>query len=217
MNSEDCALRLRLRITAYYGLLDICDPKTGETVVVSTAAGAVGSVVGQIAKIKGARTVGITSTPEKVALCLDEFGFDAAISYREDDVAARLAATCPDGVDCYFDNTSGPISDAVLANLALGARITICGTAAYADWNPIPSGPRLNRQILVARARMQGFLVLDHKSRFAEAVAQLTEWVIESKIRHSEHILEGVEAAPDSIAMLYRGENAGKLLVKPQR
>ncbi len=201
-------------VTAYFGLLDICDPQQGETVVVSTAAGAVGSVVGQIAKIRGCRTVGITSTQEKADQCLSDFGYDAAIRYRDEDVAEAIRRTCSDGVNCYFDNTCGAISDAVMTHLALGARITICGTASLTDWNPIPEGPRIHRQMIVARARMQGFLVLDYKDRYGEAIEQLAEWVREGKLSYREHILDGIEQAPGSIAMLYRGENTGKLLVR---
>jgi len=201
-------------VTAYFGLLDICAPRPGETVVVSTAAGAVGSAVGQIAKIHGARTVGITGSAEKQALCCSEFGYDAAINYRKGDQAAALKAACPDGVDCYFDNTCGPVSDTVMAQLAIGARITICGTAALTDWSPIPQGPRVNRQLLVARARMQGFLAFDHKARFPQAIAQLADWVRTGKLRYAEHILEGAEAAPGAIAILYEGRNTGKLLIR---
>lgn len=201
-------------VTAYYGLLDICDPKPGETVVVSTAAGAVGSAVGQIAGIRGARTVGITSSAQKAALCRDQFGYDAVVNYRQDDVAAAIKSACPEGVNCYFDNTCGPISDAVMTNLALGARITICGTASLTDWDPIPVGPRVHRQLLVARARMQGFLVLDYKPRFGEAIAVLADWVREGKLSHNEHVLDGAAAAPGAINMLYEGRNTGKLLVR---
>lgn len=201
-------------VTAYYGLLDACNPQPGDTVVVSTAAGAVGSAVGQIAKLKGCRTVGITSSAEKIALCKDQFGYDEVINYREEDVTEAIKATCPDGVNCYFDNTCGPISDSVMTNLALGARITICGTAALTDWAPIPQGPRVHRQLMVARARMQGFLVLDYKARFGEAIAVLADWVREGKLVHNEHILEGADAAPEAINMLYNGKNMGKLLVK---
>ena len=200
-------------VTAYFGLLDVCNPQPGETVVVSTAAGAVGSAVGQIAKIKGARTVGITSSAEKMAQCRDEFGYDAAINYREDDVSAEVKAACPDGVNCYFDNTCGPISDAVFENLALGARITICGTASLTNWSPIPLGPRVHRQMLVARARMQGFLAFDYKDRFGEAQAELARWIGEGRLTYREHILEGADAARGAIAMLYAGENSGKLLI----
>lgn len=201
-------------ITAFYGLLDICDPQRDEAVVVSTAAGAVGSVVGQIAKIKGAKTVGITSSAEKVRLCVEKFRFDAAISYKTEDVGQRVREIMPEGVDCYFDNTCGPISDAVMTNLAKGARITICGTASLVDWDPIPQGPRVHRQMIVARARMQGFLVLDHKPRFAAAIEQLAEWVRQGKIEHNEHVLDGIESAPESIKMLYESRNTGKLVVK---
>ena len=201
-------------VTAYFGLLDVCDPQPGETVVVSTAAGAVGSAVGQIAKIRGCRTVGITSSPQKMALCREAFGYDAVINYREDDVAEALASAAPDGVDCYFDNTAGPISDAVMTRLAHGARITICGTAAHTDWDPIPVGPRVNRQMLVARATMKGFLVLDYKDRYGEAISQLAAWIREGKLKDREHILEGAEAARGAIEMLYQGRNTGKLLVR---
>ncbi|MEO1613860.1 MAG: NADP-dependent oxidoreductase, partial [Pseudomonadota bacterium] len=201
-------------VTAYFGLLEACAVKAGDTVVVSTAAGAVGSAVGQIAKIKGARTVGITSSAEKMALCRDRFGYDAMINYREEDVAEALGRHCPDGVDCYFDNTCGPISDAVMTRLALGARITICGTASLTDWDPIPVGPRLHRQLMVARARMQGFLVLDYRERYGEAIAELAGWIRSGELSYEEHILDGAEAAPGAIEMLYQGRNTGKLLIK---
>ncbi len=201
-------------VTAYFGLLDICNPKPGDTVVVSTAAGAVGSTVGQIAKIKGARTVGITGSAEKAKLCRERFGYDEVIDYRRQDVAEALKAACPNGVNCYFDNTCGMISDAVMANLAKGARIAICGTAALTDWSPLPDGPRVHRQLLVARARMQGFLVLDYKAQYEEAIVQLTDWVREGELAYNEHILEGAAAAPDAISMLYESRNTGKLLVR---
>ncbi|RFU12430.1 NADP-dependent oxidoreductase [Rhodobacteraceae bacterium W635] len=200
--------------TAYFGLLESCAAKAGDTVVVSTAAGAVGSAVGQIAKIIGCRTVGIAGGPVKTRQCLEDFGYDAAIDYKAQDVAEAIAAACPDGVDCYFDNTCGPISDAVMTKLAQGARITICGTAAITEWDPLPMGPRVHRQLLVARARMQGFLIFDHKDRLAEAYAALAGWLREGRIAVREHVLDGPEAALDAIGMLYRGENTGKLIVK---
>lgn len=200
-------------VTAYFGLLDICNPQPGETVVVSTAVGAVGSTVGQIAKIKGARTVGITSSAAKVALGRDRFGYDAMISYRDNDLSGAILRACPDGVNCYFDNTSGPISDAVMEHLATGARITVCGTASITDWSPLPVGPRVHRQLLVARARMQGFLVLDYKDRFAEAVAVLAGWVREGRLVYDEHVLDGPADAPGAIEMLYSGQNLGKLII----
>ena len=202
-------------LTAYFGLLDLCTPQAGETVVVSTAAGSVGSCAGQIAKLKGCRTVGIAGGPDKVRQCLEEFGYDHAIDYKNSaDIGAELAAACPSGIDVYFDNTCGPISDAVFRHLALGARITVCGTASIQEWDPLPTGPRIHRQLLVARAQMTGFLVHDFKDRFAEAVAQLTDWIGEGKIVSREHVLDGMEQAPGALQMLYRGENQGKLVIK---
>lgn len=199
--------------TAYFGLRESCAAQAGDTVVVSTAAGAVGSAVGQIARIMGCRTVGIAGGPEKVRQCMSDFGYDAAIDYKSEDIDAALARHCPDGVDCYFDNTCGPISDAVMGQLARGARITICGTAALTDWDPIPHGPRVHRQLLVARARMQGFLILDYTDRLAEARTALAAWLRAGQMTAREHVLSGPEEAPGAIAMLYRGENTGKLIL----
>ena len=204
-------------ITAYFGLLEIGQPKAGETVVVSTAAGAVGSCVGQIAKIRDCRTVGITGGPEKVRICRDEFGFDAAIDYKAGGLEAALAKACPGGVDVYYDNTAGIISDEVLKHLNTGARVVICGTASIANWEPIPMGPRVERHLLVKRARMQGFIVLDYTGRYAEALKDLTPWVRQGLIRYREDILEGIEQAPGAIAGLYRGENFGKRLIRIAR
>lgn len=202
-------------LTAYFGLLDTCNPQAGETVVVSTAAGAVGSCVGQIAKIKGCRTVGIAGGPDKVARCLNEFGYDAAIDYQNtNDLGGELSAACPDGVNVYFDNTCGPISDAVFERLALHARITVCGTASLQEWDPIPMGPRVHRQLLVARARMTGFLIHDYKARIGEAVARLSAWIDSGDLVSREHVLDGIDHAPGAIRMLYRGENTGKLIIK---
>jgi len=201
-------------ITAYFGLLEAGRPQPGETVVVSTAAGAVGSAVGQIARIKGCRTVGITSSDAKMALCRDAFGYDVALSYRTGDLDAALADACPDGVDIYFDNTAGAISDAVYRHLAVGARCVICGTAAISSWDPWPDGPRLERHILVKRATLQGFLLFDYMARFGEARAQLGEWLAEGRLAHREEILDGLEQAPGAIARLYAGENLGKLLIR---
>lgn len=199
--------------TAYFGLLDVCAAKAGDTVVVSTAAGAVGSVVGQIARAKGCRTVGIAGGVEKTRQCIREFGYDAAIDYKAEDVSAAIAAHCPEGVDCYFDNVCGPISDAVMTRLAQGARIAICGTASITEWNPLPVGPRVHRQLLVARARMQGFLIFDYRDRLPEAREALAGWLRAGQVKVREHILDGPERAPGAIGMLYRGENTGKLIV----
>lgn len=200
--------------TAYFGLLDIARPERGETVVVSTAAGAVGSCVGQIAKIKGCRTVGIAGGAAKTRLCTEEFGYDAAIDYKAGGLDRALAEACPQGLDVYFDNTAGAISDAVMKQLRPGARIIVCGTASIASWDPPPTGPRVERHLLVKRARMQGLLVLDYADRYPEALAALTEWVRAGKIRYREEMLEGLEQAPDSIAGLYRGENLGRRIIR---
>ena len=201
-------------VTAYFGLLEVGQPVRGETVVVSTAAGSVGSCVGQIAKTLGCRAVGIAGGMEKARLCREEFGFDAAIDYKSGNLEAALASACRDGVDVYFDNTAGRISDAVLKRLNIGARIIICGTASIANWNPIPQGPRVERHLLVKRARMQGFVVFDFAERYAEARDKLARWVKDGTIRYREDILDGIENAPGAIAGLYRGDNVGKRLIR---
>lgn len=201
-------------LTAYFGLLDIGQPKAGENVVVSTAAGAVGSCVGQIANIKGCRTVGIAGGPDKVRICREEFRYDSAVDYKADDFESAVDAACPGGVDVYFDNTAGRISDAVMGRLSVGARVVICGTASIANWDPIPLGPRVERHLIVKRARMQGFLILDYAGRYPEALRELETWVRSGQIRYREDILDGIEQAPGSIAGLYRGENMGKRLIR---
>jgi NADPH-dependent curcumin reductase CurA len=201
-------------ITAYFGLLDQGTPRPGDTVVVSTAAGAVGSAVGQIAKLSGCRTVGITGGPVKMKLCCEEFGFDTAIDFKAGDVGRALATAAPNGVNIYFDNTSGAISDAVYAQLAQGARIVICGTASVASWDPPPMGPRIERHILVKRAKMSGLLIFDYAHRYEDAVARLAQWVRGGKLRYREDIADGIEHCPDAIASLYRGENLGKKLIR---
>lgn len=199
--------------TAYFGTREVCAARSGDTVVVSAAAGAVGSVAGQIAGLMGCRTVGIAGGADKAALCREAFGFDAAIDYKGQDVAGELARLCPGGIDCYFDNVCGPISDAVMGHLAQGARIAICGTAAITEWEPLPPGPRVHRQLLVARARMRGFVIFDYRDRFGEARDWLARHLREGSLRVREHVLQGAESAPAAIAMLYRGENAGKLII----
>jgi NADPH-dependent curcumin reductase CurA len=149
-----------------------------------------------------------------VRLCREAFGFDAAIDYKAGGLDAALAAACPQGVDVYFDNTAGAISDTVYRSLSVGARVVICGTASIASWDPPPQGPRIERHLLVRRARMQGFVVLDFKARYPEAVGALAQWVRAGRIRYREDILEGIEQAPGSIAGLYRGENLGKRLIR---
>lgn len=202
-------------LAAYFGLLDVCAPVGGETVVVSTAAGAVGSAVGQIAKIKGCRTVGITGGTRKVQLCVEEFGYDAAFDYKAvADLDVALRDSCPKGIDVYFDNTSGAIHDAVLRQINLHARIAICGTASYASWDPWNEGPRPERHLLVKRAKMQGFLTTDYAGRYEEAIRDLVGWIRAGRLKYREDILEGMEAAPASINTLYSGANTGKLVIR---
>jgi NADPH-dependent curcumin reductase CurA len=201
-------------VTALIGLDVIGEPKPGDMVLVSTAAGAVGSAVGQIAKLRGCRAVGIAGGPEKAAACRDVFGYDAAIDYRAPGLGGAIEAACPKGVDVYFDNTSGAVSDAVYPRLAVGARIVICGTASISSWNPWPTGPRTERYLLVKRARAQGFVVFDYVDRWEASVATLADWVRARKLRHEEDILDGMETCPDALAGLYRGENRGKRLIR---
>ena len=201
--------------TAYFGLLDIGQPKAGETVLVSTAAGAVGSAAGQIAKIKGCRTVGIAGGPEKTGICTDEFGFDAAIDYKAvDDLDAAVREACPDGVDVYYDNVGGPILDAVLGQVNLHGRVAICGTAATDSWVPQPTGLRPERNLLVNRIKMQGFLLFDYAPRFAEAHADLSQWLADGLLNYREDIAEGLENAPDALTGLYEGRNKGRQLIR---
>jgi NADPH-dependent curcumin reductase len=204
-------------VTAYFGLLEVGQPRPGDSVVVSTAAGSVGSAVGQIAKLSGCRTVGLTGGLVKAEICKRDFGFDAAIDYKAGNVAAALTAACPRGVDVYFDNTAGAISDAVLAQLAVGARVVICGTASVASWDPPPQGPRVERHLLVKRARMSGFLAFDFQHRYEEAIARLAKWVRDGRLRYREDIADGIEHCPGAIAELYRGENLGKRLIRLHR
>jgi NADPH-dependent curcumin reductase CurA len=202
-------------MTAYFGTLEVLHPKAGDTVVVSTAAGGVGSAAGQIAKIKGARVVGVAGGPEKVRQCIEEFGYDAAIDYKHTrDFDAALEQQCPNGIDAFFDNTSGAIHDAVLRRINLHARIAICGTASYASWDPWNDGPRPERHLLVKRATMRGFLTTDFAARYEEAAAALAGWIREGKLKYREDVLQGIESAPGSIEKLYSGENRGKLIIR---
>ena len=199
--------------TAHVGLLEVGQAKSGDTVVVSAAAGAVGMLVGQIARLKGCHTVGITGSEAKVRDCLETFGYDAAINYKKEDVAAALRAACPDGVDVYFDNTAGPVSDAVMERLRTFARIVVCGTMAIASAPP-PQGPRYNRALLVARARMEGFMVFDHIGKLEAAAKELAQWAREGRIKVKEDWAEGLEAPVPHFLRLLAGDNAGKALVR---
>jgi NADPH-dependent curcumin reductase CurA len=200
-------------LTAYFGLFEVGDLRDGETVVVSGAAGAVGSVAGQIAKVKGCRVVGIAGGPEKCALLTDELGFDAAVDYRSEDVMRALRRHCPDGIDVYFDNVGGEILDAALVNLAMHARVVICG--AISQYNSAPRGPQNYMMLLVRRARMQGFLVFDYPDKMSAALTELGGWVADGMVKVKEHVVRGsIDDFPDTLQMLIRGENVGKLVLE---
>ena len=200
-------------MTAYFGLLDIGRPQEGDTVVVSAAAGAVGAVTGQIAKLKGCRVVGIAGGPAKCAYVVDELGFDAAIDYKAENVRARLAAECPGKINVYFDNVGGEILDAALALLAMRARVVLCG--AISQYNEsTPSGPANYLSLLVNRASMTGFIVFDFADRYPEAIEEISTWLRDGKIKAREDIVEGLEIFPDALLKLYSGENHGKLVLK---
>jgi NADPH-dependent curcumin reductase CurA len=201
-------------MTAYFGLLDTGQPKPGETVVVSAAAGAVGSVVGQIAKIQNCRAVGIAGGAEKCRYIVDDLGFDAAIDYKSEDVRAALHKHCPDGINVYFDNVGGTILEAALANLARGARIVICGAISQYNNTAPMTGPRNYMSLLVNRASMKGMLAFDYADRFAQAGAQMATWIAAGKLKSREHIVEGLAAFPETLLKLFTGENEGKLMLK---
>jgi NADPH-dependent curcumin reductase CurA len=204
-------------LSAYFGLLDVCDPKPGETVVVSGAAGAVGSVVGQIAKIKGCHTVGVAGGDDKVEWIKRECGFDAAFNYKTaTDYAATLRDLCPKGIDVYFDNVGGPLSDAVLPQINVGARISMCGQISQYNNSKPEMGPRLLSMLIVARAKMQGFLVTDYAARFGPALSVLTGWYRSGQIKNREDIVEGFANLPKAFLGLLKGENIGKRLVKAE-
>ncbi len=200
--------------TAYFGLIDITHPRAGETLVVSAAAGAVGSLVGQIGKILGCRVIGIAGTDDKCAWITNDLGFDAAINYRTEKVAYRLRDLCPDGINIYFDNVGGDILDAVLSQIAQGARISLCGLISqYNDAVP-PPGPRYLGNLLIKRGRMEGFIVLDYAARFPEAMQALAKWYLEGRLKYRVDVVDGLTNAPEALNRLFDGGNTGKLLVK---
>ncbi len=201
-------------MTAYFGLLDVGRIVEGDTVVISGAAGATGSTVGQIAQVKGAgRVIGIAGSAEKCAWLVDELGFDAAVNYKSDDVAGRLRELCPDGIDLYFDNVGGELLDICLARLALRGRVVLCGAiSSYNDPNPV--GPRNYRNLIVRRGRMEGFIILDYFDRFPAAQAEMAGWVAEGKVKFATHIVDGLENAPSALNLLFTGGNTGKVIVR---
>ena len=201
-------------MTAYFGLLDVGKPQPGQTVVVSGAAGAVGMVVGQIAKIKGCRAVGIAGGREKCEYLVRELGFDAAIDYKSDDVKRTLRQHCPQGVDVYFDNVGGEILDTVLTQLARNARIVICGAISQYNSTTGVRGPANYMSLLVNRASMTGMLVFDYASRYPEAMREMAGWLAAGKLKTREDIVAGLETFPETLLKLFKGENFGKLVLK---
>lgn len=201
-------------LTAYFGMLDIGQPREGETVVVSTAAGAVGSIAGQLAKIKGSRTVGLAGTDAKCAWCVEELGYDACINYKDADWKKQLAAACPNGVDVYFDNVGGEMLNTVLGMNKFHSRFAICGAISQYNNTEAAPGPSNYIRLLTKSSRMEGFIVLDFADRFMEGIMQLGQWLMEGKIRHREEVIEGLENAPRAIHKLFEGSNTGKLIVK---
>jgi NADPH-dependent curcumin reductase CurA len=201
-------------LTAYFGLLDIGQPKEGETVVVSGAAGAVGMTVCQIAKIKGCRTVGIAGSDEKNQYLHDKLGVDAVINYKTADIRQALKEASPKGIDVYFDNVGGEISDAVLPLLNRGARIIICGQISFYCLDKPDVGPRPQPYLLVNRALMKGFIITDYAARFSEGVTQLAQWLAAGKLKYAETIAEGFENTPQAFIGLFTGDNLGKQIVK---
>ena len=200
--------------TAYFGMHEIGAPKPGDTVVVSGAAGAVGSIAGQIAKIAGARVIGIAGSAEKCRWLIERAGFDAAINYKREEVGAALSALAPNGIDVYYDNVGGEILDLALARLANFARIVLCGGISRSlQTGPIP-GPANYFNLVFRRATMRGFIVLDYEPRYAEAAAALAQWVSQGRINYAEHMIEGFDNLPEALAGIFRGENIGKQIVR---
>jgi NADPH:quinone reductase len=202
-------------LTAYFGLLDICRPQPGETVVISAAAGAVGSLVGQIARIRRCRAVGIAGSNEKIRFVTSDMGFEAGFNYKEtSDYQARLRELCPNGVDIYFDNVGGPLTDAVMGLLNTRARVAVCGQISQYNSREPQLGPRWLGQLVIKQAKVEGFLVHQFSDRFEEGLRQLSTWLREKKIRYREDIVEGLENTPKAFIAMLEGRNIGKQLVK---
>ena len=200
-------------MTAYFGLLDVGQAQPGETVVVSAAAGAVGSIAGQIAKIKGCRVIGIAGGAEKCLYLVNELGFDAAIDYKSETIRKALENHCPTGIDVYFDNVGGDILDDALTLLARKARVVICGAISQYDNGEPGRGPKNYMHLLLRRARMEGFIVLDYLERYHEGAAQIQRWIANGELKTREEIVDGLEAFPAALLRLFKGENNGKLCI----
>jgi NADPH:quinone reductase len=202
-------------MTAYFGFLDICKPQPGETVLVSGAAGAVGSLVGQIAKIKGCHVVGIAGTDDKVEWMTKELGFDAAFNYKStSDYGAKLKELCPKGIDCYFDNVGGAITDAVLQQMNVYGRVSICGQISQYNLEKPEFGPRILGLLLVKQLKVEGFIVFRWMNRYPEGIAQMAQWLGEGKLKHREEVVNGFENTVKAFIGMLKGDNTGKMLVK---
>lgn len=201
-------------MTAYFALLEVGQPKAGDTVVISGAAGAVGSIVGQIAKLKGCHVVGIAGGAQKCQYLKDELGFDGVIDYKAEDVLAGLKRECPKGVDVYFDNVGGEILDAVLTRINFRARIVICGAISQYNNKEAVKGPANYLALLVNRARMEGFVVTDHAKEYGKAAQEMAGWLASGKVKSKEDVVEGLETFPEALLKLFSGENFGKLVLK---
>jgi len=201
-------------MTAYFGILDTGQPKEGETVLVSGAAGAVGSVVGQIAKIKGCRVVGIAGGKEKCDYLINELGFDDAIDYKTENIHTGIKRTCPKGIDVYFDNVGGDILDAALGRINMKARIVICGAISQYNNMTAMQGPKNYLSLLVNRARMEGIVVFDNAKNYGKAAMQMAQWMAEGKLKTKEEVVEGIETFPETLMKLFTGDKLGKLVLK---
>lgn len=202
-------------LTAYFGLIDIGKPKSGDTVVISGAAGAVGVVVGQIAKLNGCKVVGIAGSDDKIKMLKEEFDFDEVINYKTtSNINEAIKKACPNGVDIYFDNVGGEISDAVIANINFHSRIVLCGQISLYNTTEKPVGPRLQPMLLTRSVLMQGFIVSNYQSRFREGIQQLSQWVKEGKLKYKETIVDGFDKLPEALIGLFYGNNSGKMIVK---
>ena len=201
-------------LTAYFGLLNICKPLPGDTVVVSAASGAVGAIVGQIAKIMGCRVIGIAGSEQKIDYCSSELNFDFVINYKKENVINKILEYAPEGVDVYFDNVGGEISDAVISNIAIGGRIAICGQISLYNLEEASMGPRMGGTLLINQASMQGFLVFQFKSQYQDGLIRLSEWVKNGSLEYKEDIIDGIENAPKAFIGMMNGNNFGKLLIR---
>ena len=201
-------------LTAYFGLLNICKPLPGDTVVVSAASGAVGAIVGQIAKIMGCRVIGIAGSEQKIDYCSSELNFDFVINYKKENVINKILEYAPEGVDVYFDNVGGEISDAVISNIAIGGRIAVCGQISLYNLEEASMGPRMGGTLLINQASMQGFLVFQFKSQYQDGLIRLSDWVREGLLKYKEDIIDGIENVPKAFIGMMNGKNFGKLLIR---